>query len=156
MKRKTEHPIWLHYSRDDDTKLNTCKYCPKTYSYATAANSLTSLKYHTKNKHLDKLSTGDLTAPPSPAPTPKAQKLKQMSLASSLAPKKSVEQRYAELVCLDGLSFNAVANSSYVRETMPHLGFKSYTSHHTVKQKIQKFFQRAGRGAPLFPRCTMH
>ena len=106
---------------------------------ATSSNSLTSLKYHLNTKHADKVQSSPIEITRSFP----ASKLKQRTLFATKASKKTVEQRYAELVCLDGMSFKAVAESSFIRETMPLLGYKGYTSADTVTAKIISFYKQA-------------
>ena len=141
MKRKlaVNHPIYQHFTSDELNKFHNCNHCSKSYSMATSSNSLTSLKYHLNTKHADKVQSSPIEM----TPFVPASKLKQRTLFATKASKKTVEQRYAELVCLDGMSFKAVAESSFIRETMPLLGYKGYTSADTVKAKIISFYKQA-------------
>ena len=116
MKRKlaVNHPIYQHFTSDELNKFHNYNHCSKSYSITTVNNSLTSLKYHLNTKHADKVKSSPIELTPSLP----ASKLNQRTLFAFKASKKTVEQRYAELVCLCGMSFKAVSESSYILETM--------------------------------------
>ena len=132
-KRKFDSPIWECYTRNEDTGNCICNYCPKTYKLSTAENSHSSLWYHVKNKHPNKTPKPDQ---PASKKGKEAGTTRQVPIASYLQQKKSQERLYAELICLDGLSFNQAANSDFVRSSMQLRGFTPYRSHDTVKAKV--------------------
>ena len=75
--------------------------------------------------------------------TPKKKPTRQVPITAAFLKKKAQEEWYAELICLDGFSFNQAASSELVRSFMQLKGFVPYTSHNSVKSKVFDFYRTA-------------
>ena len=54
-RKNSDAPVWEHFTRYQESGNCVCHYCPKSYKLTTAANSHSSLWYHVKNKHPNKM-----------------------------------------------------------------------------------------------------
>ena len=118
-KRKNlDAPVWEHFTRYEESGNCVCNYCPKSYKLTTAANSHSSLWYHVKNKHPNKMISSGNASESEQESTPKKKPTRQVPITAAFLKKKAQEEWYAELICLDRFSFNKAASSELVKAFM--------------------------------------
>ena len=130
-------PVYDYFRRDVHQVV--CKICPQTYPLSTAKSSSKSLWSHLRSKHnIEKPSSSSTAA----EPPQKKQKLfgKQQQLIISYAEKKSQQQMYADLVCIDRLSFHQVASSDFIQTAMREKKLTAHSSHNTIRCKVFDYF----------------
>ena len=111
-----------------------CNACPKYYALTTAKSSHSSLWYHLRTVH-------SIVRPhTSPTASPQAKRPKTQELLVTYAQKKSQEQIYAELAANDRFSFNQIANSDFIRESMREKMMTAHSAPNTIRSKVHQFF----------------
>ena len=106
----SSHSIWQYFSKEGEEVV--CKQCKKSYSAATSKSSYTSLWYHLRVSHSIDRPQAEISE--SKAKRPRT----QQKLIVSYAEKKCQDKMYAALAATDRLSFNQIANSSFIKDAM--------------------------------------
>ncbi|XP_065659760.1 uncharacterized protein LOC136083825 [Hydra vulgaris] len=119
---------WKHYTLNKG-KTVTCKICGNTSQYTS---STTGMWYHLDKKHGIKKETQENM-------TPKAASQSKRPKISTFFQKQSIEEAISRLTALDGFSFNAIVNSSFIRSAMSEKGYDFPKNHKQAIQSVKKF-----------------
>ena len=82
-RKNSDAPVWEHFTRYQESGNCVCHYCPKSYKL-TAANSHSSLWYHVKNKHPNKMISSGNASESEQESTPKKKLCLSLSLSNEL------------------------------------------------------------------------
>ena len=75
--------------------------------------------------------------------SPKIKRQKNQSLIVSYVEKKTQSEMYSRLAAVDRLSFNQIANSSFIRDAMRKKKLVAHSSPSTIRGKVTEFYQAA-------------
>ena len=133
--------LWDHFRIEGDSAV--CSQCAKSYPLKTAKSSTQPLWYHLRTKHSIVSSnkrpcseTDSLSSSPKPA--------KVQKLIHTYVEKRTQQEMYARLAAVDRFSFNQIASSDFIRNSMAkEPGFKSHSHPSTIRSKVLEFYDEA-------------
>lgn len=128
---RVQSPAWKYFTKKND--LAQCSLCPKTLTYKGGSTS--GLTRHLENVHKVKPDAGDVI--------PSKKSKPDLSIKQFLQPNQSMEEIVSRMAALDGITINAITESSFIRESLQKRGFNLPKNVSSVKKLILSYFDTA-------------